>query len=203
MMRRILLLFALVFLAGSGWLAYTHRQALSNAPVRPVMSQSAEWCRKQAGSASEAFRKSALYGAFNKGVADYRTLRQQRITASQEQTASSSIFSKAAATPGAHPRVQTAQETVKPLSTGQRIAGGHAFGKHGAELGFSDRSQMAVRIDAIIRAAGASDRRRLLGGRTAYWDGKTGIVVIVDPNTADGGTAFRPGRGRAYFESLR
>ncbi len=85
-------------------------------------------------------------------------------------------------------------------SWGSRIADGHAFTKHGGEFGFSTRAQMAAHIDRVIAG---SPSRRLSGGRVAYWDDSSGTVVICDPSTADGGTAFKPGRGRRYYEGLR
>jgi hypothetical protein len=85
-------------------------------------------------------------------------------------------------------------------SWGTRIAAGHAFAKHGGEFGFSTRAEMAAHIDHVIAR---SSVRRLSGGRVAYWDDSSGTVVICDPHSADGGTAFKPGRGRRYFEGLR
>jgi filamentous hemagglutinin len=86
-------------------------------------------------------------------------------------------------------------------SWGTRIAAGHAFAKHGREMGFSTRDEMAAFIDRVIASPSAS--RSLSRGRQAYWDDGSGTVVICDPATADGGTAFKPDRGRRYFEDLR
>jgi hypothetical protein len=47
----------------------------------------------------------------------------------------------------------------------------------------------------------ATHVRRLSGGRTAYW--KDGVVLIMNPDSADGGTAFVPRNGFKYFEDLR
>ena len=50
------------------------------------------------------------------------------------------------------------------------------------------------------------DYPRLSAGRKAYWDDKTGtvvIVVITNPKDPDGGTAFRPVRGKDYFKDLQ
>ena len=90
---------------------------------------------------------------------------------------------------------------ASPSSWGSRIAAGHAFAKHGAEFGFSSPDQMAAHIDRVIASPSAS--RQLSRGREAYWDDATGSVVIVDPNSHDGGTAFKPDSGRRYFERLR
>jgi filamentous hemagglutinin len=45
--------------------------------------------------------------------------------------------------------------------------------------------------------------RELRNGRSAFWDDATGTVVIRNPSAVDGGTAFRPTNGRAYFDGLR
>ncbi len=94
-------------------------------------------------------------------------------------------------------------ETRSDLSPGERIAKGHAFPKHRDQFKFSKREQMASHVDRVISFSGSSDTKQLRNGRVAYWDTFSGSVVIVDPNTADGGTTFKPSRGRAYFESLK
>lgn len=104
------------------------------------------------------------------------------------------------ATPRSAPGLGTS-EVSAAQSWGSRIAGGHAFAKHGGDFRVSSPAEMAAVIDRIIVAPSAS--RDLSRGRRAYWDDATGIVVICDPNTADGGTAFKPDRGRKYFEGLR
>jgi hypothetical protein len=37
-------------------------------------------------------------------------------------------------------------------------------------------------------------------GRTGYWHEPSKTTVIHDPNTRDGGTAFRPKNGYQYFD---
>ena len=34
----------------------------------------------------------------------------------------------------------------------------------------------------------------------AYWDDDEQAIVITNPDDPDGGTAFKPGRGKAYFD---
>ncbi len=89
----------------------------------------------------------------------------------------------------------------QPHSAGQRIANGHAFAKHHSEFGFRTEAEMASHIDRVI--ANPSYVRKLIRGRTAYWDDATRSVVITDPGSADFGTAFKPNRGRTYFDNLR
>jgi filamentous hemagglutinin len=45
--------------------------------------------------------------------------------------------------------------------------------------------------------------KTLSGGRTAYWDSSLGTVVSRNPSAVDGGTAFVPRDGKAYFDGLR
>ena len=70
-------------------------------------------------------------------------------------------------------------------------------------LGITSSKQFGDLVDNIVANATGSDVRKLSRGRTAYWDGETGTVVIHDPKSKDGGTAFRPKDGREYFEGLK
>lgn len=84
------------------------------------------------------------------------------------------------------------------------IADGHAFEKHVDEFAViqvETREQFARHIENVVNKPTAT--RDLRRGRSAYWDEGTGTVVIKDPSSADGGTAFRPRTGRSYFEGLR
>jgi RHS repeat-associated protein len=90
---------------------------------------------------------------------------------------------------------------------GKEIAGGHAFEKHVLNqgefkgLGIRTRERFANHIENVVNNPTAS--RQLSGGRSAYWQDSTGTVVIRNPRAADGGTAFQPTNGRAYFDGLR
>ncbi|MCB1569459.1 MAG: DUF637 domain-containing protein, partial [Xanthomonadales bacterium] len=90
---------------------------------------------------------------------------------------------------------------------GQEIAGGHAFEMHVLnqglfkDLGIRTREQFASHIENVVNNPTAS--RQLSGGRSAYWQESTGTVVIRNPRATDGGTAFQPTNGRAYFDGLR
>lgn len=95
-----------------------------------------------------------------------------------------------------------ARVTAPARSWGTRIAAGHAFAKHGGEFGCSTREQFAAHIDRVI-ASPSSVSRNLLRGREAYFDDGSGTVVICDPTTSDGGTAFKPNNGRRYYDGLR
>lgn len=133
-----------------------------------------------------------------------RTLLQRQAEATKKEiarTSGSNRFDRRDLTNNASET--TAKSTSRDLSPGTRIANGHAFGKHSHELGFASREKMATHIDRVITSTGPPNIKHLEHGRVAYWDTATASVVIVDPNTADGGTAFKPGRGRAYFTNLR
>ena len=85
---------------------------------------------------------------------------------------------------------------------GEQISGGHAFADHvvkaGEFPGITTRQQFASRIEDVVTNG---ESRQLLRGRTAYWEGNT--VVIRDPASVDGGTAFVPTGGYNYFLGLK
>lgn len=81
-----------------------------------------------------------------------------------------------------------------------RIAHGHAFEKHvldqGQFPGILTPEQFATAMQRIMDNPSAS--KRLARGRQASWDEATGTVVMVDPHTIDGGTAFKSASGKNY-----
>lgn len=85
----------------------------------------------------------------------------------------------------------------------REIADGHAFGKHvvarGEFPGVRTRTEFASVIEGVI--SDPTHVRHLGRGRTAYW--KNGVIVIRNPAAADGGTAFAPEAGIAYFWGIR
>ena len=86
----------------------------------------------------------------------------------------------------------------------EQIAGGHAFDKHIGEFGdfgIMTREQFAGHIEDVIN--NSTELKSLSGGRTAYWDPSSGTVVIRNPSAADGGTAFIPSDGKAYYDGLK
>jgi filamentous hemagglutinin len=88
----------------------------------------------------------------------------------------------------------------------EEIASGHAFDKHVIdqdEFGgtITTQQQFADQIENILNNPSAT--KQLSNGRFAYWDDSSGMVVIRNPNAADGGTAFKPTNGKAYFNNLR
>lgn len=87
----------------------------------------------------------------------------------------------------------------------QEIAGGYAFGKHvvkeGQFPGITMPQEFSAHIESIMNNPSAV--RHLSKGRTAYWDCASGTVVIRNPGAIDGGTAFKPRQGKAFFENLK
>jgi hypothetical protein len=113
------------------------------------------------------------------------------------------------------PAAATANCTAGSIATqANAIAHGHAFTKHHAEfvknavfdgLAFPDDTianadEFGAFIGGIMSTAAAS--RALAGNRTAYWDARTGTVVILNLDVNDCGTAFRPVAGMAYYNNL-
>jgi hypothetical protein len=101
----------------------------------------------------------------------------------------------------AHRQAQLAADKAYAKLIGEEISSGHAFDKHVIERGefpgVATRREFAELIeDAVMNG----ESRVLSRARTAYWS--DGTVVIRDPSTADGGTAFRPANGYDYFLGL-
>ncbi len=86
-----------------------------------------------------------------------------------------------------------------------RIAHGHAFEKHVLDQDQLPRIltpvQFATEIQRIMDNPSTS--KRLARGRQAYWHEETGTVIMIDPHTIDGGTAFKPASGKTYYEHLK
>jgi RHS repeat-associated protein len=79
------------------------------------------------------------------------------------------------------------------------IAYGHAWPDHRADwtsIQLNGEQEVAEHIENIMLFP--SDEKSS-GNRKAYWDEKTGTIVIENPADPDGGTAFRPKRGKEYF----
>lgn len=83
----------------------------------------------------------------------------------------------------------------------QKIANGHAFDKHRTDfLEIESRTEFAQFIDNIMNKP--TEKKSLDDDRTGYWDENSGTVVVEDPNDeVDGGTAFKPEKGKSYFDN--
>jgi hypothetical protein len=86
----------------------------------------------------------------------------------------------------------------------EQISSGHAFQVHVLEEdGFPEiksREEFADLIFQVLTDPAAA-RRNLREGREAYWSDVHQAVVILDL-MSDGGTAFRPRKGKSYFRGL-
>ena len=81
-----------------------------------------------------------------------------------------------------------------------RIAKGHSYVKHGHEFNISTTEELKDIVTSIIE--NPTEIKHVSAGRTIYWDSGTGAVVILNPRDLDGGTIFKPRRGKLYFDSL-
>jgi hypothetical protein len=76
-------------------------------------------------------------------------------------------------------------------------AGVLASGRH--PLGIGNLDEFGGYIDSVMTIPG----HPLPGGREAWWEPYRGVIVIRDPTSYHGGTAYRPERGyRAYLDLL-
>ena len=100
---------------------------------------------------------------------------------------------------------------VKELSTSlrtaeiaDRIANGHAFGKHVIGKGEFPEINSPEDFSAHIKNVmnNADEMKALSNGRTAYWHEESETVVINDPANEDAGTAFRPPDGNHFFYNI-
>jgi hypothetical protein len=70
-------------------------------------------------------------------------------------------------------------------------------GQYGGDI---TKNEFADHIEAVIDDPTMS--KPLDRGRSAYYDEASGTVVIVDPSSADFGTAFVPRKGVIYYHEL-
>ncbi|QIM64400.1 hypothetical protein A4G17_02530 [Frederiksenia canicola] len=107
-------------------------------------------------------------------------------------------------------RVSTGAEDItqylklKASLVGKEISDGHAFSKHVIKQGefknvnVSTREQFEKHVEYVVN--NYTSFKELSNGRSAYWHEASGTVVIRNPKTKDGGTAFQPKDGRKYFD---
>ncbi len=83
----------------------------------------------------------------------------------------------------------------------EQISAGHAYDKHVVRDDdfpeIKSRREFRNLIMKILR--NPTEWKQLEGGRSGYWDEETGTVVVRDPRHPDGGTAFRPDKGKRYY----
>jgi hypothetical protein len=179
------------------------------ATCKSTYAEGSAWVRRQAGAIEQAYKKTDLYASVNRELRQRESVSQQKKrSAVSPKAATSEALAKARADAQAKkqkPLSEAArrQQERASWSPGQRIAHGSSFAKHKGDFGFTAEDQMASHVDRVIGFASASNTKQLSGGQTAYWDEKTWSIVIVDPKSPDGGTAFKPKQGRPYFVNLK
>ena len=87
-----------------------------------------------------------------------------------------------------------------------KIASVHAYDRH-VVLGedfpeVKSREEFANLIFEVLTQP-QSVSRLIRQGREALWNESLRTIVILDRQSEDGGTTFRPTSGRAYFRFLR
>ena len=85
-------------------------------------------------------------------------------------------------------------------SIAKKIANGHSLKKHGHEFDVCTSDELKDIISVIIK--NPTEIKNLFNERVAYWDSYYKAIVILNPRDADGGTIFKPSRGKLYFDSL-
>jgi len=88
-------------------------------------------------------------------------------------------------------------------ATLKSIANGHAYQKHVVTQKEYPEITSKDAFFTLIKGVTANPTaiKNMPKGKTAYWGEGAKTIVIVDPNNADKGTAFRPTAGRAYFDA--
>jgi len=89
---------------------------------------------------------------------------------------------------------QAEAEHFNPVA--RAIAKGHAKAKHFPKTMETDDLTRMIEETMANKAVDP----KFSEGRTAYWSNEHEMIVIEDPNTKDLGTAFKPNRGKAYFD---
>jgi hypothetical protein len=94
-----------------------------------------------------------------------------------------------------------------------RIANGHSWRKHrsefvagkviaGLEMPATPKVTTVAKFKShILSVMSSPTNKALFRSRKAYWLPSTGTIVFYDPKSVDCGTAFRPGRGKSYYDN--
>lgn len=193
MINRVVLLLIL------GVVGYAYLNPSFITTCKTSCGKSLSWVQQQTGAAQTAFKKSSYYASFSKAL----NLREKRA----QERKKAAIQPKIAPAP-AQPALDMSPAAVRMReqanwSVGQKIAYGPTYAAHHKEFDFSSPDQMASHIDRVIGYASTSHTKQLSGGRIAYWDDRTHALILVEPNSAAGGTFFKPVQGYPYFKDLK
>lgn len=78
----------------------------------------------------------------------------------------------------------------------------HSFNKHKDQFpNVETREDFAREIDRV-RNSKDTISKDLKEGRTGYWEGTTGTLVITNPNNPNAGTMYKPDRGKQDYDDL-
>ncbi|MHB8732984.1 MAG: hypothetical protein ACYDAB_14490 [bacterium] len=99
---------------------------------------------------------------------------------------------------------QDTQLPPPPDSVADSIANGHSYDKHVGDQGeFPEIHSQAEFKDLISSVVNnPTQSGNLSDGRSYYYDQPSNTLVIVNPNSSDGGTCFRPTMGTGYISDL-
>jgi hypothetical protein len=104
------------------------------------------------------------------------------------------------------------EPTASQKAIAKRIGKGHSFQKHVVDerdfdMLLKEKSRRARQEEFIALIAkviaNPTHSKKLARQREAFYDRDNNILVIVDPNTRDHGTCFRPSRKKQYYDNLK
>jgi hypothetical protein len=104
------------------------------------------------------------------------------------------------------------EPTDSQKSIAKKIGKGHSFQKHVIDekefdslLKEKTRRERQEEFIALIAKvmANPTHSKKLARKREAFYDQSNNILVIVDPNTRDHGTCFRPSAKKRYYDNLK
>ena len=184
-------------LAGIGYYAHVNPSFVDT--VKALFGKDDPGIGQLVNSSKNSVKQSKLYSAVTKDA------REEAIALNgKPQPGAPPPAQAQPKTPPAPPRPNPLVPTPRPMpvdaefrSMGQKIAHGHAFARYGFDFGFKSEAEMADHIDRVL---GHPDAVKFRGSRSFYWDEATRSVVILDDYLLDGGTAFKPFDGRAFFD---
>jgi hypothetical protein len=114
------------------------------------------------------------------------------------------------ARPAAPPLVRPDTPSITPLTPTEidqiasHLSRGHAHFKHRrefAEIGINTREEMYEHlVDILTRLP---EQKLLANGRAAIYDAASNTFILLDDATRYAITAFRPERGRRYYDNMR
>jgi len=97
------------------------------------------------------------------------------------------------------PAAKSTKEVAKQITNNSHTFYKHVLDKREfAELDIRTKDQFQTHLENVLENPSRSGDLR--NGRSYAYDKDTNTIVIQDPNTPDGGTAFRPEEGEAFID---